>query len=168
MRIHKALRVGSREWENIRASLDDCGDIGEFLSDGWSASGRADGLTVSKGLHLLRNLLEMDKKLPTHGYHTPEAASVFTALGSKAGKRLGLNCDLAKAFGSGYSLVRTGSFAPGDVDGRPIKQMLFFNPIFPVECCADWDFKSQNAKAKLKLIFNLFNKWQNHPGSYIV
>ncbi len=166
MTTYRALEIGNREWGNIRASLDNCGDIGEFLSDSRSANGKADGLTISKGLHLLRNLLEMDKKLPTYGYYTPEAALVFSALGYKAGKRLGLNCDLAEAFGSGYSLVRTGSFAPNDISDGAIKLKFFLNTFFPVGGHVDWDFNSQDVKAKLELIFNLFNKWQNQPNSY--
>src|ERR1700737_5448855 len=45
---------------------------------------------ITEGSLLIRNLLEMEKKLSPYGHFTQEAASVFTFLTSRAAERLGL------------------------------------------------------------------------------
>lgn len=109
METLKALKIAKREWENIRTSLELCGDIGEVQSNNYPLDKL---LSASNGLLLIKNLLDMDRKLSINGYLTQEAAYVFKILTTKAGKRLGLSDKLARTFGSGYSWVRTSWFDP--------------------------------------------------------
>src|SRR5882724_9469332 len=107
MDTQRAVQIAKREWENIRASLEMCGDIGAFSpKDYININGRF--ALPSLDLLLVRKLIEMDNKLPSYGYFTQEAAYVFYTLASRAGKRIGLIGRVAKTFGTGYSLIRTG------------------------------------------------------------
>lgn len=69
MLIERALHIAEREWANIRTSLEKCGDTGEFISK-YRTRRRSNLQLVSNCLFLVRNLIEMDNKLPTYGYHT--------------------------------------------------------------------------------------------------
>ncbi|HXG30145.1 MAG TPA: hypothetical protein VNK81_00745 [Thermodesulfobacteriota bacterium] len=161
LNIEKAIQIGEREWENIRTSLEACGDIGEFRI--------TDEITgTSEGSLLTRSIIGMDERFSTHGYFTQEAAFVFKTLASRAGKRLGLPCKLAQDFGSGYSWVRTGWFDTGSMEEKQsiIRQLFFFRIFFPVGGYFDWDFNSPMVKAKLKLIFSKFVEWQNGSEDY--
>jgi len=165
MEIFNALRIEKREWGNIRVSLQACGDIGEFDS-----INHLQGNTplMSRGLPLVRNLIEMENKLSKHGYFTRESAYVFSALASKAGERLGLKNGLAQTFGSGYSWVRTGCLDLNGKEGHKqiIKQLFFFKLFFPVGGFFNWDFDSPVVKKKMSLVFCKFVKWQNNPAIY--
>jgi hypothetical protein len=166
MEILRAVKIATREWENIKASLEICGDIGEFHSKN-NARSKPDSLLVSEGLILVRNLIEMEEKFPIYGYFTPEAAYVFTTLASKAAERLGLIGGLARVFGSGYSLVRTGCLDPSVAEKHHIKQMVFFKLFFPIGGGFNWKFHSPLVKVKLKIIFDKFVLWQDAPRIYI-
>src|ERR1700758_784718 len=123
MEIQRALQIATKEWGNIKASLQMCGDIGEFDSKNYLNS----SLAITEGLLLFRNLIEMENKLPTYGYFTQEASYVFTSLGSKAAERLGFTDELAQTFGRGYSWVRTGWFdSVGIEEQHLMKQVIFF------------------------------------------
>ncbi len=160
--MQKTIRIIKREWENIRLSLRMCGDIGEF-NYGDLINGS------SKCPSLFRNINIMEHSLSRCGYCTYEAAYVFDMLASKAGEKLGLRGEFAKAFGGGYSWVRTGWF---DIDGSMedsclIKQMFFLKLFSPFGGnFTSWDFDSSIAKTKLKLIFNTFLQWQSDPRIY--
>jgi len=131
MRTLRALKIARREWENIRTSLEMCGDIGEFDSKDYINTRL---ISISEGLLLVRDLIEMENKLPTYGYFTQEATYVFSALASGAAERLGIIGRLAQSFGRGYSWVRTGWFDSSDIENQHvIKQMIFFNLFFPIE-----------------------------------
>jgi hypothetical protein len=175
METQRALQIAKREWENIRLSLQDCGDIGEFLDAGLLTE-LSRGLDLdaanfsfpkspihmsksTKSSLLAKELIDMDYKLirlPTYGYFTPEAAHVFTALTSRAVKRLGLKERTAKTFGSGYSLVRTGCLDSNGAEKQRWEQMEFLKFFFPVRGGFNWDFNSLLVKKKLKLIFDKF------------
>lgn len=166
MEIIRALEIAGREWGNIRFSLEMCGDIGEFDFKNHSTS-KPDSLLVSEGLILVRNLIEMENKFSTYGYFTPEAACVFTTIASKAAGRLGLLGRLAWAFGSGYSLIRTGCLDPNVAKKHHLKQMVFFKLFFPIGAGFNWKFYSPVVKVKLKTIFDKFLLWQDTPRTYI-
>jgi hypothetical protein len=161
----KTLEIAKREWENIRVSLERCGDIGEFDSE--------DPINARfiriEGITFFRNLMEMDNKLPKNGYFTPEASYVFTTLASIAGERLGLTSRFAKTFGSGYAWVRTGCLNLTDIEEyqQLIKQLFFLKLFFPIGGFFNWDFNSQAVKTKLSLIFYKFMSWQKDPSVYI-
>ena len=163
MEILRAFIIAKREWENIKVSLERCGDIGEFDSD-HPVNSR---LTQLEGSRLVTNLIEMEDKLPSKRYFTPEAGYVFSTLASGAGERLGLVGKLAQTFGMGYGWVRTGWF---DLDGlenqHVIKQMIFFKLFYPFPEEPTWEFNSSEVKAKLKTVFDNFVKWQDMPNSY--
>ncbi|MFQ5788713.1 MAG: hypothetical protein ACE5H1_12120 [Thermodesulfobacteriota bacterium] len=159
MEILKAVQIAKREWGNIKLSLELCGDIGEFDSKHHVTSRI---VQISGGSLLVRNLIEMENKLPTYGYSTLEAAYVFAALVSRAGEKLGLIDRPAQIFGRGYSWVRTGV---SDLNGierqkHAIEQLMFFKIFYPHGEYFNWDFNSSVVKAKLNLIFNRFITWQ--------
>ncbi|HSE83886.1 MAG TPA: hypothetical protein VLB01_05010 [Thermodesulfobacteriota bacterium] len=165
MEIERALRLAEREWENIRFSLRMCGDIGAFDLKALNING-------SNSLSLLRNIIEMENKLPVCGYFTKEAASVFAAFATEAGKRLGLSGELAQDFGRGYSLVRTGCVGSECTkkleDQQLVKQLFFYKMFFPFGAYSGtWDFGSDVVGTKLRLIFDTFMTWQHAPRSYI-
>lgn len=166
MQILKALQIATREWENIRLSLEMCGDIGEFQSKNTATT---EPLIVSEGLLLVRNIIEMDNKLSTYGYFTPEAGYVFTTLASMAAEELGLTDELAQPFGKGYSWVRTGWFDLEGIEKQHLmKQIIFFKLFFPLgRDFISWDFGSSAVKAKLKAVLYKFAAWQSNPNRYI-
>ena len=173
MEKQRAVQIAKREWGNIRLSLQACGDIGELVGvqlvakfnrkaniEPANFSFPQSPIRVSKSNKnslFVRDLIDMDYKLyrlPTYGYFTPEAAHVFTALTTRAVKRLGLRERTAKTFGRGYSLVRTGCLDSNGTEEEHEQQMLFFRTFFPVGGGFNWDFNSPLAKKKLKLIFH--------------
>ncbi len=162
MKTQRALKIAKREWGNIRSSLEMYGDIGEF--DPINS-----GIVFESGdLPLVRDLIEMDNRLPTYGYLTQEAAYVFSILASSAGERLGLVGRLAQTFGSGYRWVRTGWFDPIGMEKQCIaKHLFFFKIFFPVGGYSNWDFNAPEVKTKLKAILYKFVAWQDNPRSYI-
>lgn len=166
MEIIRALEIAEREWGNIRSSVEMCGDIGEFHPKNHARS-KLDPLLVSEGLILVRNLVEMENKFPMYGYFTSEAAYVFTTIASKAAGRLGLKGRLAWAFGSGYSLIRTGCLDPNVAEKHHLKQMVFFKLFFPIGAGFNWKFHSSVVKVKLKTTFDKFVLWQDAPRTYI-
>ncbi|HWP91012.1 MAG TPA: hypothetical protein VNN20_02280 [Thermodesulfobacteriota bacterium] len=166
MDIQTEFQVLRREWENIKLSLEICGDIGDF--DFWN-----DPCLSSD---LARNLMEMDNKILVNGYLTLEAAYVFTTLATKAGENLGLSGDFAKTFGSGYGWVRTGWFDLRWINQSKrvrlkdcvVNQVLFFKLFFPSsECDFCWNFDSLLVRKKLKIIFDKFFTWQNDPRNHV-
>ncbi len=165
--IQRALQISRREWGNIKASLETCGDIGEFHSKN-HGRGKPDSLLVSEGLILVRNLIRMENKFPTHGYFTQEAAYAFIHLASRAAERLGLRGGMAQIFGRGYSWVRTGWFDPcGIEEHHVIKQLFFMKIFFPLGGFFNWDFNSPVVRTKLRAILYKFVMWQDNPMSYI-
>jgi hypothetical protein len=166
MKVLRAVKIARKEWENVKASLEICGEIGEFHSKNHARS-KPDPLLVSEGLILVRNLIEMENKFPMYGYFTPEAAYVFNTLASKAAGRLGLIGRLAWAFGSGYSLIRTGCLDTNVAEKHHLKQMVFFKLFFPIGAGFNWKFHSPVVKVKLKTIFDKFVLWQDAPRTYI-
>jgi hypothetical protein len=165
-RLGRALQIAKREWGNIRVSLEMCGDIGEFDSNNYVD---INPNLLSEGSVLVRNLIEMENKLPTYGYFTQEASYVFTSLASKAAERLGLIGGMAQTFGRGYSWIRTGWFdSVGIEEQHLIKQVIFFKLFFPLgRDFISWDFNSQMVKKKLSLVFYKFITWQGNPSIYI-
>ena len=167
MLVKNALEIANREWENIRTSLEECGDIGIFdYETGLYNNGKSE---INTGPSMVRSLLEMDRKLPKCSYFTMEAANVFSTLASKAGVTLGLCESLATIFGCGYSLVRTSCLDQNcvdDLERRVLKQLLFFKIFFPLGGFFDWDFDSPAEKLKLKLVVQMFKGWQKQPESY--
>ena len=112
----------------------------------------------------------MEHRLPEYGYSTYEWAYVFDTLASKAGEKLGLKGEFAKAFGGGYSWIRTGWFnLSGSIEDRYLtKQIFFLKLFFPFGGdSTSWEFKSPIAQTKLKLVFNTFLAWQSDPRIYI-
>ncbi len=165
MEILRALKIAMREWENIRVSLEEYGDIGEFDHKNHINSRHT---VLPGGITLARKLIEMEEKLPAHGYFTQEASYVFTTLASRASERIGLRGSLAHTFGSGYSWIRTGWFDPTDMEEEHlIKQLFFLKIFFPLGGYFNWDFNSPVVKTKLRVILLKFTTWQDEPSKYI-
>jgi hypothetical protein len=164
MEIRSVHQIAKREWENISVSLELCGNIGKFDLVRY----------IEKEPQLIRNLIGMEKKIPEHDYLTREAAYVFTELGKEAGERLGLTSELAKAFGGGYSWVRTGWFDLinlefGDFDfleDHLTRKIFFFRLFFPMKEDFSWVFDSPDVTLNFKSIFERFSYWQNDPVGY--
>ena len=150
MLAQNAIEIANREWENIRTSLEECGDIGGFGDE--SRFYHNGSSQVEKGSSLFRSLAEMDRKLPKHRYFTVEAAKVFATLASKAGATLGLRESLASKFGCGYTLVRTSCLDQNclnDFHRHVLKQLFFFKIFYPLGGFFDWDFDSPAEKLKI-------------------
>ncbi len=163
MKINRVVQIARREWENIKSSLEMCGDIGEFDSENPIHC----RLTEIEGSRLVQNITGMGNKFQTYGYFTQEAAYVFSALVSSAAERLGLVGGLAETFGNGYSWVRTGWFDMDHVGKQHvIKQLFFMKIFFPFGGYFNWDFNSRESKTKLRAVFNRFIAWQDNPKSY--
>ena len=153
----KALQIARREWDNIRVSLERCGDIGEFDTRDYPSAGF---FLSSEDSLLIRNLMEMDKKLSTYGYTTPEATYVFAALASRSGERLRLIGSMAQTFGRTYSWFRTGYPLSDGTERRILNRMDIFDLFFPFILNLAWDFDSPAVKIGLKTVFNRFLEWQ--------
>ena len=123
MEIQSVFQIAKREWENISISLELCGDIGEFDLVHY----------IETKPELIRSLTGMEDKLHVHDYLTREAAFVFAELVSEAGRRLGLNPELADTFGGGYSWVRTGWFDLVGIGFDNLSVLVFQ----PVNKCSD-------------------------------
>lgn len=165
--IDKATQIAGKEWGNLRSSLEMCGDIGDFNPHDLAISNLRVG-GVDEGLRLRSNIIDMDKKLLENEYSTPEALYVLTTLASVAAEQLGLEEELASAFGMGYGFVRTGLVA---YHGLGARQMLFHKMFFPfggltshgdINC----DLDPSLVKTKLKIVFERFRSWQNSPMLY--
>ncbi len=164
MEIRSVHQIAKREWENISVSLELCGNIGKFDLVRY----------IENKPQLIRNLIGMEKKIPEHDYLTREAAYVFTELGKEAGERLGLTSELAKAFGGGYSWVRTGWFDLINLEfddfeileDHLTRKIFFFRLFFPLKEDFSWVFDSTDVTLNFKSIFERFSSWQNDPVGY--
>ncbi len=163
MEIQRAIQIAKREWENIGTSLEMCGDIGEFDSKDYLNIRCA----LSENSPVVRNLIEMDNKFPTHRYLTPEAAYVFNILVSTAAERLGLIGESRQNFGRGYSLIRTSCFIPNGTEEERMKQLVFLKFFFPIRGGFNWKFHSPPVKVRLKTIFDKFVVCQCTSETYI-
>lgn len=166
MKNEETKRIAAAEWDKIRASLKDIGDIGGLDTKA------AEGINSSRGyngLYLAYSLGRFEKDFSGYGYFTPEAAYVYVNLGWLAGIKLGLDDNFARSFGGGYSWVRTGFFDVNHAgDHRSvIKQLLFFQTFYPVEGDYDWEFESPEVGEKLRRVFNNFHLWQENPAQYV-
>lgn len=164
MEIQGAVQVAEREWENIRASLEMCGNIGEFDFTNYL---NTRPILVPEDSLLVRNLIEMENRFPIHRYITPEAAYVFTTVASRAAEGLGLTGELSQNFGSGYSLIRTGCFTSNGTEDQRIRQMVFLRLFFPLGGGFNWKFHSRLVKARLKSVFDKFVECQDNTEIYI-
>ena len=164
MEIRSVCQIAKREWENISVSLELCGDIGKFDLARY----------IEKDPELIRNLIGMEKKIHHHDYLTREAAYVFTELGKEAGEKLGLNKELGKAFGGGYSLVRTGWFDLINLEFDDLeileshltRKIFFFRLSFPLKEDFGWLFDSPAVTSNLNSICERFLSWQRDPVGY--
>ncbi len=166
MKSEDTIRVALEEWEKIRTSLSEIGDIGDLDLEPELSFRPSRGYN---GIYLVNSLNRFSAEFSEKGYFTPEAAYVYVNLAGYAGARLGLEDNFAESFGSGYSWVRTGFF---DVyyaeDHRSIiKQLLFFQTFYPIEGDFHWTFESGEAKDKLKRVFAGFLLWQENPAEYV-
>lgn len=166
MKSEDTIRITLEEWEKIRTSLSEIGDVGDLELEPELGFRPARGYN---GIYLVGSLNRFGAEFPEKGYFTPEAAYVYVNLAGYAGARLGLEDSFAESFGSGYSWVRTGLF---DVyyagDHRSIiKQLLFFQTFYPVEGDFHWTFESAEVKDRLKRVFAAFLLWQENPAEYV-
>lgn len=178
--LEKAIEIAEREWENIRVSLELCGDIGEFNEEEFMIGVIEEDVIIKEPttspsksvspyapsfypMYLVRNLLQMDEKLPKHGYKTVEALYAYIELVTKAVERIGLVGTFSMAFGTGYGNVRTGWIAE---KGRKEERVIFFDTFFRGSPDYDWDFHWHSTKERLKQIFDKFMKWQEDPNLY--
>ncbi|HXG31181.1 MAG TPA: hypothetical protein VNK81_06010 [Thermodesulfobacteriota bacterium] len=179
--LERAIDIAKREWENVRVSLELCGDIGEFskrdfmigtieedviireplISPTKSVSGYA---PTFYPMYFVKNLLAMEERFREHGYKTTEALYVFIEIVTKAAERLGLLGKFSTGFGVGYGRVRTGWIAE---KGVPLERDTFFDMFFKGRRIDyDWDFHWTSVRERLKRIFDRFMSWQNDPRLY--
>ena len=180
-RLNRALDIASREWENIKCSLELCGDIGEFDKEDFMIGIIEEDVIIRNPLesptksvsgdsptfypmYLIKNLLVMEDKFSDFNYRTIEASHVFVELATVAANRLDLNGTFAMAFASGYAFVRSGWIAE---KGLLVEREIFINRFFKgVKTDYDWDFHLQSIKIRFQEIFQIFKKWQDNPEIY--
>jgi len=151
--------VASREWDNIRTSLELCGDIGPFderlLADG--------SLDDEEREEFMANLADFAETVGEHGYGTLESMDVYCILVRLAARRLGLTGEVATAFANGYSFVRTGW---GLDTFTSIEQNIFYKMFFQSREDYGWEFSSDQIKKRLKEIFDKFMRWEKDRVHY--
>ena len=179
--LNKALKIAQREWENIRKSLEFCGDIGNFDKEDFMVGIIEEDVIVRQPLsnptksvsgysptfypmYFLKNVLIMDEKFEDMGYNTLEAMYVFIELATKAVSRLGLSGNLAMGFGSGYAYIRTEWIAEkGWTEEREIFHSMFFKGR---AIDYNWQFIWASVKERLDKIYIKFNEWKDNPDIY--
>jgi hypothetical protein len=151
MEIQLVFQTAKREWDNISISLELCGEIGEFDLVRY----------IESKPELIRSLIGMEKKIHSHDYLTRDAAFVFAELVSEAGRRLGLNPNLADTFGGGYSWARTGWFDLvglgfdnlNNLEERLTQEIFFFRLFYPSREDYGWLFDSTSTVSSFKYIY---------------
>jgi hypothetical protein len=174
-RLERALVIAEREWEKVRLSLGECGDIGGFDKEDFMIGVIKEDVIIREPLisptksvsfyaptfypmYLINNLLTMDEKFEERGYSTSEALYVYIELATKASERLGLRGTFAMAFGAGYGSVRTGWVAE---KGFPVEREIFFDMFFKSrKKDYDWDFYWTSVRERLREILARFRAWQ--------
>ena len=180
-RLERALVIAEREWENVRLSLGECGDIGGFDKEDFMIGVIKEDVIIRQPLisptksvsvyaptfypmYFVDNLLTMDEEFAERGYSTSEALYVFIELATKASERLGLRGTFAMAFGAGYGSVRTGWVAE---KGFPVEREIFFNMFFKSrKKDYAWDFNWTTVRERLKEISGRFHAWQSDEGLF--
>lgn len=174
--LEHCLAIASREWNNIRKSLELCGDIGEFIADDFMVGTieedviiRLPKISPTKSvsvyaptfypMYFLKNLKSMEEKFEETGYRTTEALYSFIELATIASEKLGLKGIMSTAFGTGYGNVRTGWIAE---KGMQVEMQLFEKMFFEGKFKHyDWDFHWTSVQQCLKRIFDKFSTWQS-------
>lgn len=165
MNILKSIYIAQEEWENIRLSLQKCGDIGPYC-----VTGKNNKVKIIHGDYkLISKLNEMRNRFKLSGYYSPEASFVFEKLGTRAAYKLGLTGEFAKEFGILYSLFRTEYLVLNiDVESDNatknnfIRQFFYYEQLFPIGEYHNWNFGSAKVKNKLKGIFDKLKYWQEN------
>ena len=169
MNILKSIYIAQEEWENIRLSLEKCGDIGPYC-----ATDQKHEVKIIHGDYkLITKLAEMRNKYGQCGYYSPEASFVFEKLATRAARKLGLSREFAYEFGNLYSLLRTEYLVLNvDVDSNNntkrnfLRQFFYYEQLFPISEFHDWNFGSVKVKNKLKGIYDKLIYWQHNPDSF--
>jgi hypothetical protein len=175
-RLERALAIAEREWEKVRKSLGECGDIGGFDKKDFMIGVIEEDVIIREPLvsptksvsvyaptfypmYFIDNLLAMEEAFEERGYSTSEALYVFIELATRASERLGLEGTFAMAFGAGYGSVRTGWVAE---KGFPVEREIFFNMFFEGrKKDYNWDFYWTSVMERLKAILDRFRAWQD-------
>lgn len=174
-RLERALVIAGREWEKVRQSLGECGDIGGFDKKDFMIGIIEEDVIIRQPLisptksvsfyaptfypmYFIDNLLKMEEKLEARGYSTPEALYVYIELATRASEKLGLEGTFAMAFGAGYGSVRTGWVAE---KGFPVEREIFFNMFFEGrKKDFAWDPFWSSVRESFKRILGRFRSWQ--------
>lgn len=181
-RLERAIEIARREWENVRASLEHAGDIGEFDKRDFMIGVIEEDVIIREPLksptksvsgysptfypmYFVNNLLAMEEKFEERRYGTIEALYVFIELATRASERLGLDGNFAMAYGAGYASVRTGWVAE---KGFPVEREIFEKMFFSgKKKDSEWDFYWTSVKERLKEIFDRFSSWQKDEALYL-
>jgi hypothetical protein len=159
--IDRAIKLAGRQWENLKFYLDLCGGIGDFHFDELRNCKWFNERNYQEGF--ISNVINMHEKLPLYEYATPEAMNVLTVLASRAAEKLGLEEELALAFGTGYAFVQTGLLSFHTLEPR---QIIFHRMFYPFGVNPDWNFAPNLVKKKLKIVYERFRSWQDNPETY--
>ncbi len=174
-RLERALVIAEREWEKVRQSLGECGDIGGFDKKDFMIGIIKEDVIIRQPLvsptksvsvyaptfypmYFIDNILTMEDEFEERGYSTPEALYIYIELATRASEKLGLDGTFAMAFGAGYGSVRTGWVAE---KGFPVEREIFFNMFFEGrKKDFTWDFYWTSVRERLKEILDRFRAWQ--------
>lgn len=173
--LERALFIAKREWDNVRTSLRNAGDIGGFDKSDFMIGIIEEDVIIRRPLesptksvsgysptyypmYFVKNLIRMDEKLSEKGYKTPEALYVYIELATRAAEKLGLEGSFSMAFGAGYASVRTGWIAE---KGYPVERKIFADVFFyGRKKDYAWDPAWTSVNEKLAELFDKFMSWQ--------
>lgn len=179
--LNRALEIAEREWENIRVSLRYCGDTGNFSKRDFMFGIIREDVIMRDPLHsptksvsvysptyypmyFVRNMLQMDDKLPDVGYRSTEALYAYIELANMSARRLGLKGNLAMGFAAGYGNVRTGWIGE---KGWGVERKIFHDIFFEgKKKDYDWEFFWDSVRKSFKNVFDKFNSWKDDNGLY--
>lgn len=161
MMEQRELEFATRVWEEIRASLVLCGDIGDFHPDYFELEDMPRVMWKERPvlpLSIIRREMELGGAINEVYWNVYEAISIAAAL------RLGFTGDLAVAFGDALTCLRTGIVAGhGTLAEQCIAQDIFMTR---VEYGTPWDTDYEPIRSQLREIYLRFKAWEADPEAH--
>jgi len=155
------LTLAKSLWDEIRQSLELCGDIGEFSPSDFALEDLPRVVWQGKPVlpfPVLRRLTELDGQINEIFWN------VYEALGICAGSKLGLDEKLSIAFADSLAIIRTGMAGGHHTEAEQcIAQEIFLSR---VPFGSNWNPASPIVQGQLREVFERFKRWQGDSELY--